>query len=247
MLIDDALSIPREQGNISQVQQEQGIQNPNLIPIPASLSRLNLNAEKFSTSQTPITSSNDNAMIIDKPDDNPVPQAAAASIITPNMIQTKKLKCGTVQHMMMPNNNVADSQNGQVRTIMVYDIPATWSHEKILESLKEWGQVLEISFKTQYKYQSVWCKMVLSPLADTDFVLNTWWHKLGGLVVRWYPGNWRLKGRKVREQFQASFDLHVDINDEDILKSVYNEDKSIVEYHKAKAWKTYKKKARTER
>ncbi|GES77859.1 hypothetical protein GLOIN_2v1653024 [Rhizophagus clarus] len=128
-------------------------------------------------------------MIIDKLDDQPVPQPAAVSIITTNVTEKKKLKYSTVQHVVMPNNNVDDSQSGQVRTIMVYDIPAIWSHQKILESLK----------------------------------------------------NGRLKDRKVREQFQMFFDLHVDISDELILKLVYNEDNLIVDYHKAKACKTYKK------
>ncbi|GBB98759.1 hypothetical protein RclHR1_33090002 [Rhizophagus clarus] len=101
-----------------------------------SSSRLNLNAKNFSSSLTPITSLNDNAMIIDKLDDQPVPQPAAVSIITTNVTEKKKLKYSTVQHVVMPNNNVDDSQSGQVRTIMVYDIPAIWSHQKILESLK---------------------------------------------------------------------------------------------------------------
>ncbi|POG66904.1 hypothetical protein GLOIN_2v1653024 [Rhizophagus irregularis DAOM 181602=DAOM 197198] len=76
---------------------------------------------------------------------------------------------------MTINNNVIHAiQKGQVRTIIVYDIPAVWSHDAILEHLKSWGQVLEISFKTQYKYQSVWTKMILKPTIDTDFVMRTY-------------------------------------------------------------------------
>ncbi|GBB98643.1 hypothetical protein RclHR1_03290001 [Rhizophagus clarus] len=96
---------------------------------------------------------NTNAMIIDKPNDQQ-PPAAAASITIHSMTQ-KKPKCGTVQHVTLLNNNIADNQSRQVQTIMVYDILSTWSHSQILESLKEWGRVLEISFKLQHKYQSV--------------------------------------------------------------------------------------------
>ncbi|GBC06363.1 hypothetical protein RclHR1_00680007 [Rhizophagus clarus] len=218
------------------------IQNPNLIPIPENTSRLNPNAESFTVQETPIISQNDNAIIVDKPDDQQ-PPTATASFLTPTVTQ-KKPKRGTVQHVTLPNNNIANSQSRQVRAIMVYDILSTWSHSQILESLKEWGRVLKISFKSQHKYQSVWCKMVLSPLADTDFVMKTWWRKLGGIIVRWYPGSWRLKDRKVREQFQASITLSHKLSDKDILTAHYNEGKSIVDYHKAKLWKIYKTKSK---
>ncbi|GBC23733.2 hypothetical protein GLOIN_2v1653024 [Rhizophagus irregularis DAOM 181602=DAOM 197198] len=87
--------------------------------------------------------------------------------VTPSESQITKDK---ITKMTINNNVIHAIQKGQVRTIIVYDIPAVWSHDAILEHLKSWGQVLEISFKTQYKYQSVWTKMILKPTIDTDFV-----------------------------------------------------------------------------
>ncbi|PKY16635.1 hypothetical protein RhiirB3_429094 [Rhizophagus irregularis] len=100
--------------------------------------------------------------------------------------------------MTINNNVIHATQKGQVRTIIVYDIPAVWSHDAILEHLKSWGQVLEISFKTQHKYQSVWTKMILKPTIDTDFVMRTWQQKLGEGLVCWYPGHWKLRECKAR-------------------------------------------------
>ena len=74
----------------------------------------------------------------------------------------------------MSNNVVHEAQQGQVRTMMIYDILTAWSHDTILEKLSSWGRVLEISFKPQHKYQSVWTKMILKPIPDTDFVMRVW-------------------------------------------------------------------------
>ncbi|PKY45033.1 hypothetical protein RhiirA4_419516 [Rhizophagus irregularis] len=111
--------------------------------------------------------------------------------ITQSEVQNKKSK---ITRLTLTNNIVHDSQQGQVRTIMIYDIPTAWSHDLILEKLKSWGQVLEISFKPQHKYQSVWTKMILQPLIDTDFVMRTWWQQLDEkITMRWFPGFWKLK------------------------------------------------------
>ncbi|CAB4431895.1 unnamed protein product [Rhizophagus irregularis] len=83
------------------------------------------------------------------------------------------------------------------------------------------GQVLEISFKPQHKYQSVWTKMILRPIIDTDFVMRTWYQKLDDLDVRWYPGHWKLKDRKERERFQAKLTIPSDASDNQ-LKNYWN-------------------------
>lgn len=75
--------------------------------------------------------------------------------------------------------------------------------EKFKFYIIKWGQVLEISFKTQHKFQSVWTKMILKPTHDTDFVMRTWSKKLGKFWVRWFPRYWKLKDHKVREKFQC--------------------------------------------
>ncbi|EXX52962.1 hypothetical protein RirG_248380 [Rhizophagus irregularis DAOM 197198w] len=140
--------------------------------------------------------------------------------VTPSESQITK---GKITKMTINNNVIHNSQKGQVRTIMIYDIPAAWSHDAILEHLKLWGQVLEISFKIQHKYQSVWTKMILKPTVDTDFIMRTWQQKLGGGLVRWYPGHWKLRERKARERFQVKFSLPDDWKSNPLAFSYHNE------------------------
>ncbi|GBC20383.2 hypothetical protein GLOIN_2v1839566 [Rhizophagus irregularis DAOM 181602=DAOM 197198] len=85
-----------------------------------------------------------------------------------------------------------------------------------------WGQVLEISFKTQHKYQSVWTKMILKPTVDTDFVMRTWQQKLGDGLVRWYPGHWKLREHKAWEHFQVKFSLLEDWKSNPLAFSYHN-------------------------
>ncbi|PKY50578.1 hypothetical protein RhiirA4_467131 [Rhizophagus irregularis] len=140
------------------------------------------------------------------------------NVITQSEDKNKKSK---ITRLTLNNNVVHDLQQGQVRTIMIYDIPTAWSHDVILEKLKSWGKVLEISFKPQHKYQSIWTKMILRPTIDTEFVMRTWWQKLDDLDVRWYPGHWKLKDRKERERFQAKLVVPSDASDK-ILKNYWN-------------------------
>ncbi|PKY59511.1 hypothetical protein RhiirA4_482305 [Rhizophagus irregularis] len=132
------------------------------------------------------------------------------NVITQSKEQNKKSK---VTRLTLNNNYVHTTQQGQVRTIMIYDLPSAWSYDDILNKLSAWGKVLEISFKPQHKYQSVWVKMILRPLIDTDFVMKTWWQKLGDVYVRWYSGHWKLKDRKERERFQAKLHIPTDASD----------------------------------
>ncbi|PKY54522.1 kinase-like protein, partial [Rhizophagus irregularis] len=130
------------------------------------------------------------------------------NITLPVIIQLEpKSKNSKIVRLTMNNNVIHDTQKGQVRAIMIYDILTAYSHDKILNLLKDWGQVLEISFKAQHKFQSVWTKMILKPTHDTDFVMRTWAKSLGNMLVRWFPGNWKLKDRKVREKFQCKIAL----------------------------------------
>jgi hypothetical protein len=191
-----------------------------------------------SSSQAPITAKDNNAMIVDQHVNDQQPRDDK-----PWTLQTrKKVKRGTVTHKTMNNNIVSEQQKGQVRSIMIYDIPATWSHALVLEYLAEWGQVLEISFKKQHKYQSVWTKMVLKPLIDTNYVLRTWWQRLGNAYVRWYPGEMRLNDRKQREQFQAKFEVSGSPSDDDIVRHVWENNLNLIDFYRAKSWKLYKSK-----
>ncbi|CAB4437984.1 unnamed protein product [Rhizophagus irregularis] len=137
------------------------------------------------------------------------------SITPPAITQPEpKSKNSKIVRLTMNNNVIHDTQQGQVRTIMIYDIPTACSHDLILELLKEWGQVLEISFKPQHKYQSIWTKMILKPKHDSEFVMRTWSKSLGDFSVRWFPGYWKLADRKVQEKFQCKFVLP-DLNTEE--------------------------------
>ncbi|CAB4440722.1 unnamed protein product [Rhizophagus irregularis] len=149
--------------------------------------------------------------------------ASTSSTTTPigtsppiNISQSEdKNKKSKITRLTLNNNYVHTTQEGQVRTIMIYDLPLAWSHDEILNKLSAWGKVLEISFKPQHKYQSVWVKMILRPLINTDFVMKTWWQKLGDMYVRWYLGYWKLKDRKECERFQAKLLIPKDASDKD--------------------------------
>ncbi|GBB97825.1 hypothetical protein RclHR1_03080014 [Rhizophagus clarus] len=70
---------------------------------------------------------------------------------------------------------------------MIYDIPTSWSSTKLTEALSEWERILNISIKTQHKYNTVRVDIILNPTKDTEFVLQPWCTQLGGIWVRWYP------------------------------------------------------------
>ncbi|PKY55908.1 hypothetical protein RhiirA4_475747 [Rhizophagus irregularis] len=167
-------------------------------------SQLNQEGNSGSTQSTPSTTT-------------PI-STSPPNVITQSEEINKKSK---ITRLILPNNVIHDTQKGQVRTIMIYDIPTAWSHDVILNKLKSWGQVLEISFKPQHKYQSVWTKMILRLIIDTEFVMRTWSQKLDDFSVRWYPGHWKLKDRKERERFQAKILIPPDSTDNDI-KNYWN-------------------------
>jgi hypothetical protein len=81
--------------------------------------------------------------------------------------------------------------------------------------------VLEISFKKQHKYQSVWTKMVLKPLIDTNYVLCIWWQQLGSAYIRWFSGDICLNDRKQRENFQATVLFTNSPSDNDLVKGLW--------------------------
>ena len=77
-----------------------------------------------------------------------------------------------------------DEEKVQVHDIMVYDIPAKWTPEQILNELILWGQVISASFKKQQKYQTVQVKLVMNTFSLAQFDrTNCWTTDLGGLPV----------------------------------------------------------------
>ncbi|RGB27789.1 hypothetical protein C1646_768651 [Rhizophagus diaphanus] len=86
--------------------------------------------------------------------------------------------------------------------IIVYNIPYTWSPEKISAELKLWGNPIKLSIKRQHKYQTLRVKIALSSFFLLQFN-NNWATDLGGIPVRWFPASWTFRERKQREKFQA--------------------------------------------
>ncbi|GBB91018.1 hypothetical protein RclHR1_01810021 [Rhizophagus clarus] len=103
----------------------------------------------------PIIHQNDNAMAIDSnlntktPEFTPkkVPLQPVMLILSADQtfpqpskpvsaLKPKKKKLGQISIMHTLNNVVHKFQKGQVRHIMIYDIPATTPHDELLEHLK---------------------------------------------------------------------------------------------------------------
>jgi hypothetical protein len=91
-----------------------------------------------------------------------------------------------------------------VRDIIVYDVPASWTTQYLLQELRSWGKPISLSRKTQKKYSTVRVKIELVNSAAQAFDQNTWVAPLGNFFVRWFPAAWNLKERKRRELFQAA-------------------------------------------
>ncbi len=90
-----------------------------------------------------------------------------------------------------------------VGEVLVYDIPATWSHDKLLAELKLWGHVISINTKPHRKYQSVRIKIEFNTFQLAKYTRGDWQVDLGKIPVRWFPISWSLKDRKEYERFQG--------------------------------------------
>ncbi|GBB89554.1 hypothetical protein RclHR1_16280004 [Rhizophagus clarus] len=172
------------------------------------------------------------------------PEQSAPIISTESqaMIIDSKEKQGSIQKVTCDNNIVHESQNRQRRTIMVYDVPTKWSSDKIRSAFSDWGRVLNISLKTQHKYYTIRVDIVLNPTKDTEFILMPWCTQLGGIWVRWFPGEWKLAQRKSREIFQASFPFPADTTEDAIYSKFTPDGESLLQHTRAAAWKVIKDK-----
>ena len=89
----------------------------------------------------------------------------------------------------------------RIKDILIYDIPSNWTDEDILNHLQSWGKTLQICSKIQRKYQTLRVKIELNDSPYNSFMSGDWMVALGGIPVRWFPGNYTLKERKQRECF----------------------------------------------
>ncbi|GBB88307.1 hypothetical protein RclHR1_14880001, partial [Rhizophagus clarus] len=80
-------------------------------------------------------------------DDNPIPlQPSGSSNTTPNDKKKKKVTDKSVEKIFV-NANIPDEKVNNIRDIFVYDVPSSWSHEKILAELKAWGDPISMTFR----------------------------------------------------------------------------------------------------
>ena len=59
------------------------------------------------------------------------------------------------------------------------------------------------TLKRQGKYMSVKATIILRNNFVKNFYEGVWQLVVDGMTIRWYPGNWTLKEKKARDQFQA--------------------------------------------
>jgi hypothetical protein len=90
-----------------------------------------------------------------------------------------------------------------VKDILVYDVPSSWTMHYLLRSLRSWGKVISVHRKHQKKYSTVQVRIEMDDTARLAFDGESWVAPLGKFFVRWFPAQWTLKERKKREIFQA--------------------------------------------
>ncbi|GBB96791.1 hypothetical protein RclHR1_28340001 [Rhizophagus clarus] len=135
-------------------------------------------------------------------DDTPMlSQPSGSSNTTLKDKKKKKVTDKSVEKIFV-DTNIPDEKVNKIRDIFVYDVPSSWSHEKILAELKAWGDPISMTVKKQRKYQTLQIKICLSTFALTSFEQGIWQYSIGDISVRWFPGNWSLHQRKKREQFR---------------------------------------------
>lgn len=123
----------------------------------------------------------------------------------------------------------------RVRDILLYDIPVSWTAEKILAELTSLGQTMTMSCKVQKKYQTVRVKIALSSFAAPRFDRGEWMVILGDIPVRWYPATWTLRERKKRDAFQLEItDLPGSVTTDALINSPLNR---LLTQGKVKQWK----------
>jgi hypothetical protein len=75
-----------------------------------------------------------------------------------------------------------------LRELMVYNIPNTWTHEQILQALRAWGHVITIDVKVQQKYCTLKVAIVLNDPYIKLLNRGDWAISLDGMLVRWFLG-----------------------------------------------------------
>jgi hypothetical protein len=63
---------------------------------------------------------------------------------------------------IITDNNIPKEATSNIRNIIIYDVPVTWSPKKILNELTGWGITISYTTKKQHKYQTLLVKIALS-------------------------------------------------------------------------------------
>ncbi|RIA85660.1 hypothetical protein C1645_830468 [Glomus cerebriforme] len=133
----------------------------------------------------------------------------------------KKLKKKDFTSHIITGHTVPPKLKENIRDIMLYDIPGSWDAEQITEAIYKYlGSLLKATLKKQGKYYCVRAQVVLRTRILADFELQRWQIPLGGIKVRWFPGDWTLSMRKERQFHQAVINnLTDDVTEEDLVAS----------------------------
>ena len=109
-------------------------------------------------------------------------------------------------------------ETGNVKEVIVYDVPASWDDVKLAQAFNAWGKPISIFKKRQRKFQTVRVKIVLSDYYYNLYQTGIWSLFLGDILVRWFPIEWSLKDRQERERFQVAIkDLPEDLTYDSLI------------------------------
>jgi hypothetical protein len=137
-------------------------------------------------------------------------------------VQQKKNKPKRIARPVKILTNYIISKPEAVVDLLVYDIPAKWTHEQILSHLILWGNTISLLTRIQRKYQSVRIKIELNDFTYPKYRRGDWTIDLGGIPVRWFPAEWSIKDRKQHESFTA---VLKDIPDSLTVQSIWQQGK----------------------
>ncbi|GBB95283.1 hypothetical protein RclHR1_25000003 [Rhizophagus clarus] len=98
-------------------------------------------------------------------DDTPMLLQPSGSGNTTSKDKKKKKVTDKSVEKIFVDTNIPDEKVNNIRDIFVYDVPSSWSHEKILAELKAWGDPISMTgiwqyslgdISVQFHYWSTW-------------------------------------------------------------------------------------------
>ncbi|GBC10222.1 hypothetical protein RclHR1_09450006 [Rhizophagus clarus] len=111
------------------------------------------------------------------------PQPSGSDNITPKNMKIKKAVDKSVEKIYV-NTTIPDDKQANIRDIFIYNVPSSWSYEKILAELKAWRDPISMIVKKQRKYQTLQIKICLSTFTLTSFKQEIWQYSLGDISVQ---------------------------------------------------------------